>query len=266
MPIKATMTADEFGELDETLQADYKKQEDGSYKLSLLDGFESADDVTGLKSALRKERENSRAANSELSKLRDQFGDIDVEEYSALKQAAADAEREKLEKKGEYDSLLKQHAEKFDGERLKFGERESFLKSVIEKLTIDNAALAALSELGGNTELLLPHVKARVQMVEENGAFEARVMDAEGNPRVGKETTFMSVRELVGEMREQETFASAFKTDAKPGGGTPPGGGGDKKPGGGVIPKDLKRSDMTIRQKADFIKEHGEAELLKLPA
>ena len=83
-------------------------------------------------------------------------------------------------------------------------------------------------------------------------------MNGEGN--------FLTVRELVSEMRDSETFAKAFEATTKGGGGTPPsggGGGGGGRKGG--IPSDLKRSAMSTKDKVAFIKEHGEEEFMKLP-
>jgi hypothetical protein len=269
MPLKATLTADEFGELPEVLHEDYTKQDDGSYNLNLLSDYtpnDKVEDVTGLKSALGKERENAKTASSELRKLREQFGDIDPEKYQELLEREAQAEEEKAKKAGEWDKLRGQMTDKHNEELQKRAKREEQLIEVIKKSTIDAAVIAALNEVGGNVSLLLPHVKDRMQLVEEDGQFSARVIDEAGTVRVNGEGTFLTAKELVSEMRDQESFAAAFKADVKSGGGTPPGdgnGSGDGKKA--VNAGDLKRSAMTPRQKVDFINEHGNAEFEKLP-
>ena len=195
------------------------------------------------------------------------MGDIDPEDYVRLKELENKQEEDKAKKAGEWDKLRVQMTDKHNEELGKRDTREASLLTALERKTIDADAVAALNEFKGNVTLLLPHVKGHVQMVEEEGAFVARVVDDAGNPRVNGEGKFLTVRELVSEMRDQETYAKAFEADTKGGGGTPPGGGGGKPPGGkGVIPSDLKRGSMSTKDKVAFIKEHGEDEYMKLPA
>jgi hypothetical protein len=267
MPLSATLESLEG--LPEEFHEDYEADENGKFQLKLLKGMVSSDkveDVSGLKSALQKERENNKTLTSAKRKLEEQMGDVDVEEYQRLKELEAKAEEDKAAKAGEWDKLRNQMTEKHKEELAKRGDRESFLVSALEKKTIDAEAISALNELKGNVTLLLPHVKGHVRMVEEDGAFVARVVDDAGNPRVNGEGKFLTVSELVSEMRDQETYATAFDSTVKPGGGTPPGGGGSK-PGGrkGEIPSDLKRSAMATKDKVSFIKEHGEDAFMALP-
>jgi hypothetical protein len=133
---------------------------------------------------------------------------------------------------------------------------------------VDAEVISALNKLKGNSELLLLHVKKFVRMVEdENGNFSNQVVDKAGNPRVNGDGSYITVEELVSEMRDQETFATAFEADVKSGAGTTHGGQGGEGTGGkkGVIPSDLKRSNMKPRDKVDFIKEHGNDVYQALP-
>lgn len=267
MPLQATV--DSLEGLSEELHDEYEEK-DGKFHLKLLNGMVSADkveDVSGLKSALQKERENNKALSQTKRQLEEQFGGIDPEEYQRLKDLEAHEEERKAEKKGEWDKLKEQMTTKHNEELGKRSERENKLLTALEKKTIDADAIAALNEHKGNVTLLLPHVKAHVRMVEEDGAFVARVVDDAGNPRVNGEGNFLTVRELVSEMRDQETYAKAFENTVKSGGGTRPDGAGEG-PGGkkGVIPSDLKRAGMSTKDKVAFIKEHGEDAYMELPA
>ena len=267
MPLQATL--DSLEELPEEFHEDYEER-DGKFYLKILDNFVAKDqveDVSGLKSALQKERENNKGLNSQLRQLKDQVDGVDVEEYNRLKELEQKAEEEKAKKAGEWDKLRGQMTEKHNEELAKRTTREKALLAALEKKTIDAEAIAALNELKGNVTLLLPHVKNHVQMVEEDGAFVARVVDDAGNPRVNGEGKFLTVKELVSEMRDQETYAKAFDNTMKGGAGTPPSGSGQdgQGGGGGTPPKDLKRSAMSTKEKVEFIKEHGEDEFMKLP-
>lgn len=257
----------------ETLPAEFHEdyeERDGKFHLRLLSGFvpkDQVEDVTGLKSALGKERDNNKILAADKRRLEEQYGGVDPEDYARLKLLETTEEERKAEKKGEWDKLKLQMTDKHQEELGGRDQREAKLLSALERKTIDAEAVAALNASEGNVTLLLPHVKAHVKMVEEDGMFVARVVDDAGNPRVNGEGNFLTVSELVSEMRDQETYATAFKNTVKSGGGTPPGGGapgpGSKK---GVIPSDLKRSTMGTKDKVAFLKEHGEDEFMKLPA
>lgn len=267
MPLLATL--ENLDTLPEEFHEDYEERE-GKFHLKLLSNFvpkDQVEDVTGLKSALGKERDNNKTLTQKNRSLEEQFLGIDPEDYQRLKDLEKTEEEQKAEKKGEWDKLKGQMTEKHTEELTARDTREAKLLTALEKKTIDADAVSALNEYEGNVTLLLPHVKAHVKMVEEDGAFVARVVDDAGNPRVNGEGNFLTVRELVSEMRDQETYATAFKNTVKSGGGTPPGGGGPG-PGAkkGVIPSDLKRSTMGTKDKVAFLKEFGEDEFMKLPA
>ncbi len=156
--------------------------------------------------------------------------------------------------------------EKHTEELGKRTDREEYLLGVIKTSKIDAAVITALNEVGGKVNLLLPHVKDQMKLVEEDGAFNARVVDDAGTVRVNGEGKFMTAKELVSEMRDQESFAPAFEADVKSGGGTPAGDGSKNGEGKkGVIPSDLKRGTMDTRAKVEFIREHGNDEFQKLP-
>jgi len=268
MPLQATV--DSLDGLPEEIHDAYEKTDDGKYRLSILKDLvpkDQIEDVSGLKSALSKERENAKTAAQRARQLEEQYSGFDPEEYQRLKELEAQEEERKAEKKGEWEKLKSQMTEQHQTELGKREEREKKLLAALERKTIDADAVAALNEYKGNVTLLLPHVKGHVKMVEEDGSFVARVVDDAGNPRVNGEGNYLTVRELVSEMRDQETYANAFDNTVKSGGGTPPGGGGGKPPGGkGAIPSDLKRSTMSTKEKVAFIREHSEDEYMNLPA
>ena len=62
----------------------------------------------------------------------------------------------------------------------------------------------------GSTELLMPHVQAKVKVIEEDGDFAVRIVDATGNPRVDGKGNFLSITDLVSEMRQNPIYAPGF--------------------------------------------------------
>lgn len=256
--------------IPEDLQGEYE-QTDSGYRLKILAGFVPADrveDVSGLKSALHKERENAREAGRVAKQLREQYAGFDVEELEKLREDQQRAEEERAKKAGEFDTLRVQMNEKHAQEIAARDDKIGALTKAYDDVLIDSAVLQAINESKGNALFLKPLVTKQVQVVQdEAGKFALRVVDDAGNPRVDGEGKYLTVNALVREMREQETYAPAFLGAGSTGGGTPPGAGEGQGGGGkGGIPSDLKRGTMSTKQKVDFIKQHGNVEFQKLPA
>lgn len=265
--MKLEGVVDNLDAVPEDIRENYEKREDGKFVLTHLKDVE---DVSGLKSALGKERDNSRKAAKELKELREQFVDIDPEDYRALKEAKRVDDEEKAKAAGQWDKLRDQMVQQHNTALAAKDTVATRYRTSLEKHLVDSVAVTAIAAAEGNTDLLLPHVKSRVKVVEDDkGEFSVRIVDAQGNPRVNGSGEFLGITDLVSEMRGQETFGGAFKAKTPGGGGgappNPGGKGGDNKPGGGPIPKDLQRSKMKTADKVKFIKEHGEKAFLDLP-
>lgn len=213
------LIVDSIDTLPEAQRTLYAKTEDGKFRLD-LDGYE---DPAGLKSALDKERKAARDAVG-LSKAWKELGKT-PEEIQELIEARKRDEADKLTKAGEWDKLRAQMTEAHNGVLSKRDEREGKLTKQIERHLVDAAATAALASAGGNAELLLPHVKARTKVIEDAGDFVVRVVDAGGNPRVDGNGEFLSIKDLVSEMRQSDVFAPGFKAPGTTGGGAPNGSG-----------------------------------------
>ena len=216
-------TVDKLDTLTEAVRPLYKQDGD-KFRLD-LDGYE---DPTGLKSALDKERTAARDAVAQ-AKAWKQLGKT-PEEIQALVDAQAQAERDKLTKAGEWDKLKLQMTEQHQAELAKRDDSNKAMRGQLEKHLVDAAAATALAAAEGSPELLLPHVKSKVKVIEESGEFAVRIVDAKGDPRVNTKGEFLSMADLVGEMRQNPVYAPGFKAPNASGGGARPsaGGGGAK--------------------------------------
>ena len=203
------------------------KQDGEKYVLDLT-GYE---DPIGLKSALQKEREAAKTATKQASAWAS-LGKT-PEEIHALVEAQAQAERDKLVKGGEWDKLKAQMLEQHNKEREADKAAINAGKAAIERHLIDGQASTAIAAAKGVPVLLLPHVKAHVRVVEENGEYVVRVVDKLGNPRVDAKGEFLSIADLVGEMRQDAIFGRAFEASGTTGGGASgnPSGGNFKSAG-----------------------------------
>lgn len=223
-------------------------EKDGKYTFE----FETPSDVAGL-------RKNKTELLTDLKKAQDalkNYEGIDPQKYAELVKAQEDAERAALEGKGQWQVLEqqlkdqaaqreKQLLEKHDAEMKAAQDREKSLSSALEEKLVDSEVMAALAGHTSTPELLMPHFKSRVKVVTEDGRFAARVIDKDGNPRIGDaQGTPMTIAQLRDELKASDTYKRAF--DANPNGGSGASLGGN----GLALGADLSKLSPVERLKA----------------
>ena len=202
-------TLDAIPEAQRTLY----KESNGKFTLD-VDGYE---DPVGLKSALGKERDRAKAAEQQAAAWRNLGKTPD--EIAALVAAQAQAENDKLAKAGEWDKLKAQMNDQHQAALKAESDKTSAKDKALSKYLVDSAAVTAIASAKGVPELLLPHVRSAVKVIEENGDYHVRVVDSTGNPRVNAKGDFLSIADLVGEMRSSDVFGRAFESSGANGGG-----------------------------------------------
>lgn len=236
-------------------------EKDGKFVLGVepVGGF-ALEDVTGLKTALGKERGSREALEKASAKWKDLDPDKARDALAKLEELAD------IDPKKEADKIA---AAKVEAIRSQFVEshkkelkaREAVIanhRSQIERLLIDAEATSALAEAKGSVDLLLPHIRSAARVIErEDGSFGVEIASKEGGPRVNGSGQNMTIKELVQEMRQSEVFGRAFDASGQSGTGKVPGATG----GTGA----LKRSQMTPDQKAEYLNKHGQEAFLNLP-
>lgn len=103
-------------------------------------------------------------------------------------------------------------------------EENAALLGTLSEHLIDNSAITALAEHGGNQKLLLPLIRQQTKMVkdDETGRYFAAVVKADGTIRAGADGGPMPVSKLVEEMKADKDLASAFTGTKQSGTGTDP--------------------------------------------
>jgi hypothetical protein len=95
----------------------------------------------------------------------------------------------------------------------------------LQKYLVQTAAVQSIAAHKGVPELLLPHITGQTKVIKEGEEYVVRVVDGQGDPRGNASGGFMSVEDLVKEMKASTVFGRAFESEGKPGTGTPPGTG-----------------------------------------
>lgn len=151
-------------------------------------------DVSGLRSALEKERNAAQAATRELAGWR-QLGP-DPATAQASQAAAAEAEARIVE-----------------------------LEARNRQNLITHKATEAVLKGNGSPQLLLPHMQGALTVVEEAGQSLLRVLASDGSLRETADGAWMTADDLVDEFRGSPVFARAFDPPQRRGSGMDPAGG-----------------------------------------
>lgn len=236
MALKAIL--DTLDDAPEAVRSEYEER-DGKFYLSVepVGGY-ALEDVTGLKTALGKER----TTREQLEKTVVKFKDLDPDrartalaELEELKKLDPTAEADKIANT-KFEAAKSQLLEKHGQEIGQRDERIGKLTGSVDKLVRRSAAVQAIAEAKGSVELLLPHVLGATRVKEgDDGEFSVEIIDAAGNVRIGNSKGEpMTLAGLLAEMRETEAFGRAFDGDGQSGSGKQHdnGGGGQKGPAG----------------------------------
>lgn len=225
-----------------------------------LDVEGGLDDAEGLKTALNKERNLRQAAESEASSLKGQLEklkDIDPAKYTELV-----AMEEDLRTKGKgWEKMKEQLNASHQTELAKRDERIKSLSQTLENELITSAAAAEIEKAGGSPLLLLPHVKSRAKLVEENGKHHVRLFDEKGDPLIDNQGAYLTLSGFVNQLKTMEGYGTAFKGSGSSGGGTNQNNiNSNGAPAGG-----LDRSKMTVAEKNAYMDKYGVDAYNKLP-
>jgi hypothetical protein len=182
-----------------------------------------ATEVAGLKAnaaALLKEKKA-------LADLAKKYEGIDPDAARTAMQAAEEAERKRAEMAGDWKAREAQLLEKVAANEKAKDATISSLSSALERRLVDAEATSALAAAKGSPKVLLPHIKAHVRVVQEDGEYVVQVVDSKGNQRIGDaKGSPMTIAQLVEEMKEDPDFARNFDGTGSSGGGASKSNGG----------------------------------------
>lgn len=231
-------------------------QKDGKFVLDV----EGVPDVTGLKTALNTERTARGEAEKNLretAKNLERFKDVDPDKYRDLLGREKDLTTQSKSWETLRDQLNTTHAQELKAR----DEQVKGLKGTLETQMITNVALTEIEKAQGSSVLLLPHIRDRAKLVEENGKLFVRLFDDKGNPLIDNQGQYLTIAAFIGQLKQSQDFAGAFKGTGASGGGADGGGGS----GGGGTAGNLDRATMTLQEKNAYMDKYGVEAYNKLP-
>ena len=240
--------------------------------------------VLNVEGALGWGNENIGGLKSALGKLRQERGDLEtrLKPYDGLDPAAAWEALEKvkafaaIDPKKEADRLAEekinaqvgQIKSMYETEKRALTHKLGAFKSQLVALGVDAEIERALGGLEGKGHKISPSVRGDLRVIlrqyvghdfdDDKGTLKVTVHDGHGVPRV-KNTAgdLMTIADLVDELPASKP--NFFEAKGNAGAGAKPGGGG-------TPPSGKKRSEMSVQDKAAFVREHGQEAFLKLPS
>ena len=194
------------------------------------------EDYTGTGTELERVRGDKTKASNESAERRKALGIFDdlmdtlgIEDRNAENLKLYIEELTGKDKGGEeikvnLDKIKDQYQHKHD-EAVSVKDKEiAEMSGALTKHLISDVATRALAEAKGSVDLLLPHVERHCKTVRmDDGNYAVRVVDSEGDVRTDGGGGYIDVKDLVGEMKTQDSFARAFESETNSGGGTNPG-------------------------------------------
>lgn len=240
---------DTLAKAPEGYRGAYAKGDDGVYRIAdTHKPFVEA--ITGLNGALKNERNNSKTLKSQKdvgSVLKEQLGFETVEEAKArldelTQQVASASKVDPAKIRADIERTFNTEKEGLLGEN-------KAMQETLNRYMVQSAAVSALAAAKGNEKLLMPLIKEQVELVKDGDDYVVRVKDGAGDYRGNGKGGFMSVEELVLEMRGSKDYAAAFESDQQGGSGQQTG----QRPGTGSARAIASRQDRENMSGTDRI-------------
>lgn len=251
-------------------EVENQNQETESEKLEI--DKEEWEKVTGALKKANKEAAERRHQLKEIERQQSDFKEslkeLGIDDPSEVPQVLENYTREtetKKDKETELEQLRKKFAKEREQLEKQAEQQVSEAENTVRRYLVDNEAMRAISKHDGVPKLLMPQVTARTKIVKEDGEYLTRVVDEEGKTAFNGEGNYMTVDDLVAELKEDSDFSRAFNAPKQSGGGSGPQGNNNAEGKDKPKPKGLRKSDMGLNEKIAFRKEYGMEAYNELP-
>ncbi len=195
MALKAKLTKDEFEKLSDPLKEHYKASGDDY----VLDA-EGVEDVSGLKSALQKTKEDRDSLKKQLAAEAEKFKDIDPERAREALKTLHELDEKKLVDRGEFDRLLKKRSDEFDQREAEYQKQIKEAQQRLDTYELINPVRDAALKAGvlpKSLDLVLADMRVNSR-VKLNDKRQVVVLDKDGDP------TDLSLDKYFGEVYKND--------------------------------------------------------------
>lgn len=212
-------TVDTLDNIPEAFRGVYVEGADKKFSINpSLKSLTTAMD--GLNTALRAERKSTQTLKGQkdvAAVIKESFGLDTVDDVKAKIQELTDqvTEKSKVDPakiKADIEKAFLTKEEGYKADKAK-------MQSTLDRYLIDAAATSALAEAKGNVKLLLPIIKQATEVVADGEDYVVRIKDGSGDYRGNGAGGFMSVADLVKELKASADYGVAFASEAPKGGG-----------------------------------------------
>lgn len=207
-------------ELPEGIRDAYRKADDESGGFVLdVEGVTPDEELSGLKSALDKERGNAKTASKELQRYRDEVAELREERDRLLDSSGTEEELKRI--RDAFDRKLESARNDHEREKTSLTDKLQGRDRMLEKVMADGRAEALAAQLAvdePSTPVLRKLIRERLRVTIDDDADEPRLVVL---GRDGKETD-KTVDDLRSELLEDKSMARLVTdTRGKGGGGSP---------------------------------------------
>lgn len=214
------LSLDTLDGVEPSLASLYSQGDDGKYHLGV-------EGVTEMQAALKAANREAAERRKALEKLKG----VDPDDYARLKSLEEEQKLKQAEQRGEWEKLKEQMIAKHQEELKGAFTGQNILRQALETHLIDAQATAAIVTAKGVPQLLLPHVKTRVKVIEEDGQFKVQVLNERGEPMISDASgTPATISDLVNSFKSDPIYGRAFESSGASGGSAPPAASGTNQP------------------------------------
>ncbi len=169
--------------------------------------------------ALEKANKEAQKRRQDLKKyeeLQEGFGVESVDDLKERLEKQRQAEEKAASKEGDIEKVRRSLETQHQKQLQEYETQLETMTNSMRRHMIEAEATRAISQHEGVPRLLMPHIKESVKFSQaDNGEWAVRVVDEDGDPRFNTKGEYMSINDLVAEMRESEDFGLAFKAKNK---------------------------------------------------
>lgn len=148
-----------------------------------------------------------------------QFDGVDVEEYKTALQKLKEYDDKHLMDKGDFEPIRQKLLDQIEETKTSAEKEKGALRGQLENMMIDSEAAKSISEAGGSLKLLMPIVKSRIDIIDNDGKLMLQIKSEDGTPALDNKGESLTLSGLMEEIKADESLSGAFASSGLSGAG-----------------------------------------------